>query len=249
MECWWNLARHWLTMAWIWQEYCWYRPELDSPAQFKHQLTLLLSSCSFHHFKASCYNIAFPVSVCVESSGKKTSGLCDFVIPCNYKYYGRTTSVCVCVGWVEYDWYWNKEFRSLVHGLRGIVWFWAKFWTGILLQQSRGYSVGEFLPCGRAQVTLLCANTHTPPPLSQTLTLVPQCTIQRCTEERVDHGIPQHWVFCRTTGDQNNNNKHCQKDKTILACTISSSSLSLWLPLLPKRILTTFMLTNLMLLK
>ena len=28
------------------------------------------------------------------------------------------------------------KFRSLVHGLRGIVWFWVEFWTGILLQHS-----------------------------------------------------------------------------------------------------------------
>ena len=35
----------------------------------------------------------------------------------------------------------TKKFKSLVHGLRGIVWFWVEFWTGILSQhsvQSRG---------------------------------------------------------------------------------------------------------------
>ena len=47
----------------------------------------------------------------------------------------------------------TKKFRSLVHGLRGIVWFWVEFWTGILLHiSSIAYRVWEFIPCDRARV-------------------------------------------------------------------------------------------------
>ena len=55
--------------------------------------------------------------------------------------------------WQRRQWF----FRSLVHGLRGTVWFWAEFWTGILLQhslQSMGvYSMWQG-PDGKKHVAL-----------------------------------------------------------------------------------------------
>ena len=46
----------------------------------------------------------------------------------------------------------TKKFRSLVHGLRGTVWFGAEFWTGILLQHSvQGMGVYAMWQLTRAQ--------------------------------------------------------------------------------------------------
>ena len=70
MECWWNWAFHWLTMAWIWQEYCWYCPKLASPAEFYRQFIFSVCQTAYtlHRLKANLSRYFLFVCV-VEWSG------------------------------------------------------------------------------------------------------------------------------------------------------------------------------------